>query len=168
MSFEELNLSASILRDLYKDNLVSVDTLTADQTAPSTSIKFLGNNLKEVIILVHKSNAIYLPDDELSLLTKMLAACNLTLADVAIVNLAKHEYSLSEIEQQLRPQKLIALGVDNAAGIIGIDSAPYVVSSHNNYVFSVAPDLKEMLGDSQNARGIKTKLWGALKQMFGL
>ena len=43
------------------------------------SWKSLGNNQKNILIVVNYGNAVHLPDEELSFLTSMLAACKLSL-----------------------------------------------------------------------------------------
>src|SRR5690606_30914710 len=72
-------------------------------------VKFLGSNEKKVLLLVINPDVAFLSEEQLTLVTKMLKACELNLGDVAIVNLAGGP-ELSELLPALQPQKLISFG----------------------------------------------------------
>ncbi|MBK8951556.1 MAG: hypothetical protein IPM85_03680 [Chitinophagaceae bacterium] len=52
--------------------------------------KSLGNNQKNILVIVNYKEAVHIPDNELALLTSILNACKLTVADVVIVNHNNH------------------------------------------------------------------------------
>lgn len=174
MSLNEIRFTPSLLVDLYKDSLVSIDEGKPSKPAKRSAeaelqpIKFLGKNLKNILIVVNKETSIYLPDDELSLLTKMLSACNLTLADVAIVNVAGSSVSVEQLEVECKPGRMLLLASTFPADFSNLANTEYLIQQHKGYSYFFGPDLKDMLGETASARSIKTKLWGALKQMFGL
>ncbi len=54
--------------------------------------------------MVNYDNAVHLPDEELNFLTNMLAACKLSLGDVAIVN--KYNYKETSYKDFLQNLKV--------------------------------------------------------------
>jgi hypothetical protein len=174
MSLSEIRFTPSLLVDLYKDSLVSIQEGKQSKSAKKSAQteqpprKFLGKNLRNILIVVNKESAIFLPDDELNLLTKMLSACNLTLADVAIVNVAGSNVSVEQLVVEFEPARMLLLGSTFHGEFSNLANTEYLVQQHKDYSYFFAPDLKDMLGETASARSIKTKLWGALKQMFAL
>ena len=108
-----------ILADLYPNSLVLVErNETAQQEVAAPMIKaaqpqkwFLGNNGKKISILVKEPDAVYLNDDHLNFLTKILGACQLNMGDVAIVNTLQQPVKFSEIKKELDPEVGILFGV---------------------------------------------------------
>jgi hypothetical protein len=114
-----------------------------------------------VTILVNNPGHTFLPEDELALLTKLLAACQMNAGDVAIVNLAGGKISMTEIFIQLQPSKIISFGK--------IENAPmFTIEKINGADLLAAPELKEMIIETAEARQLKSRLWGELKKMFGI
>src|SRR5215510_7241480 len=100
MNLNQIQLPASVVANLYKHSLVE----TVDHSSPENSVhtlkktdrsadkwKYLGENKKNILIIVNYNDVVYLPDDDLSFLTNILAACKLNLGDVAIVNRSHSE-----------------------------------------------------------------------------
>ncbi len=175
MSLNDIQLPAEAIRELYRDNLVGAGEPSKNKNstkkelgAEASGFKFLGKNLAGVAIIVEKPGIGFLPDDELNLLSKMLSACGLNLADVAIVNLAQQGTTLSTVEEKLAPSRLIILGVTETEKLSPLQPAAYQLQQYQSMTCFFAPGLQEMLGEKPSARSIKTSLWGALKQMFGL
>src|SRR5262245_10531666 len=95
MNLNQIQLPASVIANLYKHSLVDTgDYSTTESVSYSLKKsdtsedrwKYLGENKKNILIIVNYPDVVYLPDDELAFLTNMLAACKLNLGDVAIVN----------------------------------------------------------------------------------
>ncbi|MGB5028284.1 MAG: hypothetical protein WBO38_07265, partial [Chitinophagaceae bacterium] len=103
MDLNHIKLPATVIADLYKSSLVEREENLTKKEAPASlpkqeirpanteievkSWKSLGNNLKHIMVIVNKTDVIYLPDNELIFLTGILAACKLNIGDVAIFNL---------------------------------------------------------------------------------
>src|SRR4029078_6806696 len=83
MSLNKIQLKPRMLADLYANSLLETSTTTVPETA---QLKYLGNNKKNIAVIVKHQSATYLPDDELSFLVNILSACKLSLADIAILN----------------------------------------------------------------------------------
>src|SRR5688500_110893 len=105
MSLDNLQLPEILIAELYKNNLVA---LTEDNDSDSTTaipvktelkdhLQYLGDHLKRTCILVNYPNDLYIAESQLTFLANVLKACSLTLADIAIINLAKQQPSISLI-----------------------------------------------------------------------
>jgi hypothetical protein len=180
MSLSDVKLESWMLPGLYKNNLVlgpeqdKVANSSGAEPGKSSipgmpsDIKYLGNNQQRITILVKNSSEVFLADEELSLLTKMITACKLTLADIAIVNIAQTPAVISSIHEFLQPQKVLMLGVDSQDIQLPMSFPEYRVQPHGPCTYLMAPPLSLMTSESDQARNIKSQLWTALKQLFGL
>ena len=161
MSLNDISLPPSLLADLYPKVLVQSQAGAAAEEKP---VPFLGKNKKQILILVNKADAAYLPEKELQFLTAVLSACQLDLSHVAVVNWALHkEKSLPFLQRQLSPQKILLLDVTTEETGLP-QSQPYAVQAHGELGFVVAPALAEI----EKTRQAKSNLWAALKQLFCL
>ena len=127
-----------VLADLFPSNLVLVEAPI--RTAPATDhIKnipppepdlasvytgplkerpekwYLGNNGKNISILVHEPEAAFLSEESLDFLTKILGACKLNMGDVAVINIARYQAQFLEIgayhpEEFSNTRALVELG----------------------------------------------------------
>src|SRR5687767_4210449 len=59
---------------------------TTPKTADAAPYKILGNNKKYITVVVNCPQDVFVPEADLLFLTKMLDACKLNMADVAIIN----------------------------------------------------------------------------------
>ena len=167
MSLSDVKLDPGMIASLYRNNLVQ----TADDKkpgAPGLQFKYLGKNQQHIVILVKNPAEVFLGDDELNLLTKMLSACKLTLADVAILNIAKTPVQQEQIHSELHPSKIIMLGVESKDILLPMNFPEYRVQPHGPCSYVMAPGLSTMISDSEASKNVKTQLWVALKQLFGL
>lgn len=166
MSLDNIQLPVIVLQHLFKDSLVDLNTHQADTTAGvTTGLAFLGNNQKRVAIIVADEKAIYLPDEDLNFLMGILTACKLTMADVALVNTKKNgAFTYAELEQQLKAEIILLLGVIPAQLELPLQFPPYQVQKFNNQVYLAAPALHLLTKDKAE----KAQLWNCLKQVFSI
>src|SRR4051812_26515294 len=103
MSLHQLRLPDLLISELYKKHLISIDTEAPvgvnnkPERAPAFS--FLGNHLKHVAVFVHAPGSTHLADSDLHFLANILKACQLNLADIAIINLAKQQVTYSDLQE---------------------------------------------------------------------
>lgn len=119
---------------------------------PASEIRFLGNNARNVTILVNNKEHTFLPEDQLSFLTKILDACKLNIGDVAIVNTNNYP-DIQSIINSTDPSKIILFGVE---------------LNTNNIAAVSSPSIDNLIGEAVQSKALKSKLWGELKQMFGV
>src|SRR4051794_10108910 len=100
------------IAELYKRTLVDIDTgsfskvkedleIELEPITAKETIKYMGKNRKQVIIIVNQPEQIHIKENDLSFLTTVLKACNLSLPDIAIVNTAAQEATFTLLKEQL-------------------------------------------------------------------
>jgi len=166
MSLDNIQLPDTIIQQVYSTCLYSeVSNKSAVPSIQNTEISFLGSNQKRITILVDVEKTIYLPDEELHFLMGILAACNLSMADIALVNMYKNpglHYTL--ITDQLRAEKIFLFGLPAAALALPLQFPHYQIQSFNNQVYLSSVSLKEL----QTNKTEKQQLWACLKKIFSI
>jgi hypothetical protein len=179
MSLNDIQLNGDLLADLFKKNLVIDPDLqkpaeaskskTAEtinlQTPPSGPFNYLGNNKKNILVLVHHPETVHLPDQELTLLVNMLAACKLGMDDVAVVNLAHSSAkAYSHLSDFFKSRIVFLFGITPTAIDLPVNFPQYQVQSFNKTTFLFSPSLGEIEKDKME----KSKLWLCLKKIFNV
>ena len=142
-------------------------TITEATEMPSP-IKYLGDHHKKILVVVNDPESVYLNETDFILLTSILNACRLTIADIALINVGNQKASLHEMLTKLPSLLVIAFDLDAKALKIKLPSTLYKVTplGEANLLFSAA--LSTMQGSSADAKKEKGKLWTVLKQIFQL
>lgn len=166
MSLNNIQLPAFVLQQLYNHTLIGLKPEPKSEIKPvHKTFATLGNNRRHILILVESDETLYLPDDQLNFLMGILAACSLTMEDVAILNLKKNKpagYKL--LTDELKAEKIFLFGVVPTQIEMPIDFPNYQVQQYNNQTYLTAP----MLSQFHDNKTEKMKLWGCLKQIFAL
>ncbi|HTB52494.1 MAG TPA: hypothetical protein VK718_06955 [Ferruginibacter sp.] len=168
MSLDNIQLPAAVIQDLYKKTLVLSDTKAEKKpqtTSTTISFNILGNNQQKILLLVSDDETLYLPDEQLNFLMGILAACKLTMQDVAILNIKKNtDISHTNLATQLKAEKVILFGVETSIIGLPLQFPMYQIQAYNNQTYLTVP----LLTILQNDKAEKTKLWLCLKQLFSL
>lgn len=167
-------LPAFVLADWYQNDLVITGNGTRSDRRPSPPvkkrkpvvIKQLGDHLQKITILVNSPEAAFLPEEEFNLLSNILKACNLTMADVAIVNWFRTPANFAEIKQQLGPKYLLLFHVSTAEIDLPFSIPVYQVQQYDQCELMQSASLEQMLGETNLAKTEKSKLWSALRKML--
>ena len=186
MSLDKLHLPGPVLQQLYKQHLIAdnsktvpavepevqvaeeVPSTTAIKPEDSGTIRFLGKNGRRVTMLVHFPGEVFIPDQHLQFLTRMLEACKMNLGDVAIVNTASAATDIEQIKTQLQPKQVFLFGVDPASVLLPFSFPFFKEQDHGGYTYLYTPPLDELNQDSENGKLLKSKLWVCLKKLFGV
>lgn len=129
---------------------------------------FLGNNGKKITILVSEPDAVYLNEDHLNFLTKILGACQLNIGDVAIVNTLQQPVTFNEIKKELDPEVCILFNVASGNIELPFTVPHYQVQQFGGTRFLLAPAFTAFNEQAADAKLEKTKLWVSLKKIFNL
>ncbi len=140
---------------------VEIKTAAAETKGP---LRSLGENRKNVLILVDAADAVFLADKDLELLTSILAACKLSLADVAIVNKNQHTVHYKELVGTFSSKVCLLFDIPPSAIDLPVDFPAYQVQPFAGCSFLYGPSLREM----QTDQDLKKKLWVSLKRLFNL
>jgi hypothetical protein len=177
MSLNSIKFDTTDIALLFKNSLVEISEeqpvsvkakSKSELTTPEnkqSEWKYLGENKKKTLVVVNYADAVHIPDKQLSFLTKLLAACNLNLADVAILNF--HNYNSSDFDGLINYFKpKVALLFDIEPGEFGMPMIfpQFQVQGHKDTVFVSSPSLETIEPD----KNLKGKLWTCLKKIFNL
>src|SRR4051812_34954175 len=72
---------------------------------------FLGDNKKNIIILLKDASSVHINEEWLGTLTKLLAACKLNIGDIAIVNHLQQTKTFNNLKELLEPQVVFMFDV---------------------------------------------------------
>lgn len=178
MDLSRISLPASVIADLYQTSLIETgkatsnsqsDAISENQLTPdqqeTSAWKYLGENKKNILIIVNHPDVVYLSDDDFNFLTGILGACKLDISDVAIVNLHNHrDASYKELTSYFKSNHIFLFGVEPAAFGLPMSFPHFQLQSFASNSFLFTPALKELEID----KVLKSKLWVCLKKIFGL
>jgi len=130
-----------------------------------SGFKFLGDNEKNILLVVNYTQAVHLPDEQLNFITSILTACKLGLADVAILNISNNKNcSYKNFQQQLGSRQVFLFGIEPKQIELPVQFPEFQIQPFNNCTYLIAPSLQEL----ENDKLLKSKLWVCLKKIFNL
>ncbi len=184
MSFEKIQLPHFLIASLYKDCLVELENIkeevvnTNAESLPSDSedvainythnIKYLGQNQKNIIVIVNDPEAAVINDSDLAFLTNVLKACSLSMSDIAIINTHDQEISFSVIKEQLDAEKLLLFDVEPASINLPFSIPFFQVQKYAGSTIISAPAFAIINQPMQQSRLLKSQLWVSLKLLFNI
>lgn len=160
-----IKLTAEMIAGLYKDQLVEeqAQIMPVKPTKKEhVKLKFLGENKKNVLVLTHHTDVVYLPDEHLAFLTTILNACKISMGDIALINIAHSETDYRELKSQLKPQKALLFDVEPAQIQLPVTFPPFQVQSFDGCQYLLSPSLDKL----ENDKSLKAKLWTCLQRLF--
>jgi len=177
MSLNSIKFETTDIALLFKNSLVEI---TAEQPVSTKATgkfetiapenkqdewKYLGENKKKALVVVRYADVTHLPEKQLSFLTKLLAACNLSIGDVAILNFQHYNStSFDKIINCFKPKVVLLFDVEPGEFGMPMIFPPFQVQGYKDSVFVSSPSL-EMIEPDKNLKG---KLWTCLKKIFNL
>jgi len=169
MDLNHVKLSPALVTELYQKSLIEIGESKTEpiQKLPNiqSGMKWLGENKKKVLLIVHYTDAVFLPDEDLDFLTDILEACKLNIADVAILNKHNHtDTSYKDLLNQFNSKTIIMFDVEPSVLELPISFPQFQVQSFTNSSFLFSPSLIQLKKD----KVLKSKLWVCLKKIFSL
>ena len=182
MGDEKIILPDFLIADLYKGSLVELDPFKLKEAPKEEEkpvkepaaiptlgkLRFLGENNKNVIIIVNEPAAVFLMEDDLSFLINILKACQLNLSDIAIINIAKQDVVYEIIKQQLYPENILLFDVEPSTIKLPFLIPAFQLQKFDGCTIMVAPPLPYLNKPTQEGKLLKTKLWMSLKLGFNI
>ena len=172
MSLNSIKFEPTDIAFLFKNSLVEINAeqQVLSQTRIETEqinngLKYLGENKKKTLVVVRNADAVHIPDKQLSFLIKLLAACNLNLANVAIFNFQDHNSSeFNEILNFFNPKVVLLFDVEPGQFGLPMIFPQFQVQGYKDAMFVSSPSLDLIEPD----KSLKGKLWVCLKKIFNL
>lgn len=142
---------------------------TVANTATETPKQwFLGNNGKQITVMVKEDTVPYINDKHLQFLSNVLSACKLNLGDIALVNYNNYPLGFDELRAKSNPKIVLVFDLTPKELKLPFTIPVYQVQDYAQCRFLFAPSLTKMEGDHADAKAEKTKLWNSLKTLFQL
>jgi hypothetical protein len=184
MSFEKIQLPDFLIASLYKDCLVELENLKeepanaeAESLSPNVedvninythTIKYLGQNKKNVLVIVNDPEAVVINDTDMVFLTNVLKACSLSMKDIAIINTHEQDVSFSVIKEQLAAQTILLFDVEPSVIRLPFSIPYFQVQKYAGCTILSAPSFAILNQPTQQSRLLKSQLWVSLKQLFNI
>ena len=169
-----LKLHPALIAELYPSSLIVMEETGPDPAeiaetenipAAIPLLKSLGDNRKNILVVVSYPDAMYLPDHDLGFLTGILGSCKLSLADVAVFNLTNHpETSYREMLAFFKSKIVFLFGVEPTVLGLPLNFPHFQIQPFAGNSFLFSPSLQEL----ENDKVLKSKLWVCLKRIFSL
>jgi DNA polymerase III psi subunit len=164
MSLNNIQLSPLLIEKLYSKSLVDLNAVKVP--APKNANKgfnCLGNNEKNILIVIDEPEAVYLQDTDLNLLVGILTACKLSLADIALLNFDKNKHAAYDsLNKELNPSTIILFGIEPTLLDFPLNFPHFQLQPYNGQHYLAAPALKNIGADI----ALKKQLWLALQKHF--
>jgi len=164
MSLDNIQLSALLVEKLYSKALVDLNTVKAvPQKTAGPVFNWLGNNEKNILIVVNEPAAAYLPDSDLKLLVGILTACKLSMADVALLNFNNNTHAdYSSLNAALNPSTIILFGIEPGHLDFPLHFPHFQLQPYNGQHYLCSPALAQLSADVS----LKKQLWLSLQKHF--
>lgn len=172
MSINDVELTSGLLAELYPVSLVqpagaepvSNPKPVAATAAPAAEKKALGENQKQILVVVSYAEVPFLPDTAFELLSSMLTACKLSVADVAIVNIYGKEPDYKTWMEEFSSRIVLLFNIEPVQFGLPINFPQFQLQPFNQASFLYAPSLDELDSD----KVLKSKLWVSLRRLFNI
>jgi len=163
MSLDKIHLPGFLWASLFKDTIVDTNP-PVDHPVQKTTIDFLGGNQKHVLFVTSHTGHKFIPDDQLHFLNNLLAACGLTMADIALINVASQSSSYLEVKKQLHPKVVLLMGVTAPEMALPFAIPLFQVQRFQDQRYLICPSMQDLQHDKE----LKKQLWACLKKVFDL
>ena len=182
MNANKIILPDFLIADLYKTSLADIDFSFEDEKSvhnPSPAqnetpalvegtIIYTGENLKNITLIVNQPETTDINQDDFVFLTNVLKACELSVADVAIINITKQEITYSEIKNLLAPRQIVLFDAEPSLIRLPFIIPAFQVQNYADTAIMFAPALSTLNMPDKQGKLLKTKLWNSLKQLFSI
>ena len=173
MGLNDIEFPPSLLAELYSSLIIPDEKINAhliqkeekkqDDVSP-TALRHLGENRKKILVITKDETHPFASDEDLRFLTDILAACKLSLADIALVNLKHRKEPMAVLSQEFHPEKVLCFGVGPDELEMPIRFPAFQVQSYSGTQFIASPTLRELSEDKL----LKSKLWVSLRKLFNI
>jgi hypothetical protein len=163
MSINDIQLSENTRRILFTKTLVEITpSIKSGNDYAEHKIKSLGGNEKNALFLVKDSENKFLGDEEMNLLSNLITACKLTMAEIALVNNANATINYQQLSDQFQAKKILMFGVGTSELNLPFSIPDFQIQPFQEQLYLTAPPLKQFLTN----KDLKKELWICLQKLF--
>ncbi len=166
MTIDNIHLSNFLCQNLFKNSLMGHgEAEKTPEISNKSKIQHLGLNNQHILFLVNNKEHKYIADAEMDMLTNLLTACKLSVADIALVNFAHcsgitYEGFISE----LKSLKILTFGVTTKELNLPFNVPDFQIQKFQNQIYLFNPSMEQILNDVL----LKKNLWNCLKNIFSI
>jgi hypothetical protein len=166
----KVQLPAFVIAGLYKDTLV-VTSDAAGQQKPMVQAAekkwYLGDNKREIVIVAKDEQAVFINDEWLDTLTRMLGRLKINLGDTAIINLFNTPVKFADIKERLNARHILMFGVTTTEIGLPFTIPAYQVQNYAGCTIVGAPaeTLTTQAATTEHIKAEKWKLWESLQRI---
>lgn len=179
--FMENQLPAYVIAQLFNKNLVLTDESNNgvshsqcegkknnESQTVLPKIWWLGENKKNIVILLKDGIHKFISDENLQFLISILNACHFTTDDIAIVNITKTPVDYIHLKNTFSPAVILLFDVQPEKLHITTKSLHYIPFTYDNCHLLTSVSLDELNGNTSAKKIEKGKLWNGLKKLFNI
>lgn len=160
----------TVINDFQPSSVYEIATTPVPKPATTfatSNIKYLGGFGKKISIVLEDHFQPHLNDGDLAFLAKLLQACQLSLNDVAIINVVSNRLFSNQLWQLMPSEKMIIFDIDPGTLGLPFRLSHFKLQPWSDCVFLASPSLEALQKDaSENVVQLKRNLWESLKKMF--
>jgi hypothetical protein len=164
MSLDNIQLTKETCIHFYSRSLVNAGSAREEEIEKKITINSLGENQQNILFIVKDADHKFLADDEMTLLSNLIAACKLSMADISLVNYSSNQYSYHQFAEQFHPQKILLFGVNTQELDLPFEIPFFQIQSFQKQLYMTAPQLKDFLNNTE----LKKQLWSSLQKLFAV
>ncbi|MES1221482.1 MAG: hypothetical protein ABUT20_38640, partial [Bacteroidota bacterium] len=116
--------------------------------------------------IVQEEHVAYITETHLNFISKILSACKMNIADVAIVNHFAKPVVIGELKKQLEPAVVLLFGPEPVQIKLPISFPQFKSQAYDGSTYLYSPSLNELAQDSEEGKLLKSKLWVCLRKIF--
>jgi hypothetical protein len=164
MSIDNIPLPAFLYQSIFENSLVDLKVDKANIVLKEEpEINFLGGNEKKIIFLFNDNQNKFLADIHMKFLNDVLTACQLTMADIALINIF-HNTTITyrELMIQLHPKNILIFGVSTKDLDLPFTIPFFQIQNFQDQVYMISPSIEEL----QMNKELKKQLWVGLQKIF--
>jgi len=177
MELNDIRLTPQLLVEFFRNSLVELDESPVGQyrsdndrdsarlAADTGQWHSLGDFAKNILLIVRYEGITDLSDQQMNFLRSILAACKLSLKDVAILNIANlAQGHYKSVRDRFKSSVTILFGVTPREFEMPLDFPAFQVQAFDGCRFLHAGTLESLEKD----KVLKSKLWVSLRRIFDL
>lgn len=163
MSIDTIQLSKTARQILFTKTLVEVtQNEKSEDESPENKINCLGGNEKNILFLVRDPQNKFLADEEMNLLSNLITACKLNMADIALVNSAHTPVTYQQLSNHFHSKKVLMFGINTSEMELPFAIPHFQIQTFNQQLYMTAPPLHQFLTN----KDLKKELWLCLQKLF--
>ncbi len=164
MNLNNIQLPASIYQSIFSNKLVDLRDRSAHINSKSKlKIDYLGGNEKNIVFVTNNDQHKFLDDNQLKFLSNLISACNITMADIAVVNMNNNEeVNYAKLFGCLSCRKVLCFGVSSGEIDLPFTIPFYQVQTFEEVQYIFCPALDQLQDNPEE----KKLLWESLQKIF--